>query len=305
MVFDSFFEDCKDKVSESEKKYFASFIRQLEETFEEEKDLQDQDRIFSLYTGKRNSLGKAKFFRQKSFMKLFYGWLLENQRIPRSAYDLVVAVKMEDVASWMNLCASGALFESLAKAIEFVKLVGQLRGFTGDDALLRVKSIVILAWCGALIDDIINFKKSDIDTKDLSISINSKETRIRLEKVWFNILYKTALLVETNAFPSGRRSTLVDSEYLIRTERNEKITKDILYNSFLERINQVAEKYNLENRLIFKQLRLNGMFERTRARVLGGQNVVSAIREETGCDRQAAFGYERQFNEWNEFFFKE
>ena len=287
MNYESFFERCVAKYPQE--KSFESIFKKIAEVFADEQ-FNDTGRIYRLFFVTGNRLGKSQFYRVKRYVKELYRWLYELGVATSKTREYVESLTLTDVLS--ADIVRHRYFKNLDDALDFVGAVGTKCGYGQGDALLAIKTIVILLWHGVHAGDIVRMKKADI--KDSFVIAN--KTKIDIDERYLKVIKEYACAETYIGFPKGDRvHSYAKSIYLIRNWRSDRMA---VYGvtRMLSWFNELAEEY-FGRRLEVKSLMDNGMF----CKMFADQNAIKDIEYTIGDDAKV-FWYRRMYEEWKKVY---
>lgn len=295
MDFKPFQERCE-RLPDNDKRWAGVFCSCIEDTFgDSDAQLHSMSKACKLFYGRGSGLSKAQFFRKKKLVIEFYKWLLEEGKIDEEFFDQITSLHLEDVISTDEL--EHYYFKNLDSAIGFVSVVCQGEHLPEDIGALNIKSLLILAWNGVELSEIVDIKKKDIDREKCIVNIGGKQQReIVLEEKHINILIKYADTERHPGFSSGKLQDYYPSTYLFRSAQSPHFQPNNL-NCCLKRFNNVAKLYG--HAIGLSQIKKNGLF----CKLLDcgeDKNVTSHIKELMHCDRAMAYEYAHFYNKWKE-----
>ena len=276
--------------------------RRAGEIFAYNDDYSLPDNIYKLfYSSDKSGLSKSQFYKLKKIVTLFYQWLNKKRVVSRAVVNFVDNIKLEDVISVNEI--SICYYRNLDEVINFISMVGRKKGLSGDDDLLNIKCVSVLAWHGIRIQQMPDLLLSDMRDDSFSIEVsnqNGKHSSVYLDK-YYGHIKRLSLITEYRGFPSGKLERLPSSEFLFKSPRNDFLSANGI-SHLIERFNQ--EAYVLFNKKIsLSALYRNGvlfkMYELEKERGLDISKG-SLVKELIDCDRPFAFGYAKLFGKWKE-----
>lgn len=296
MNFEPFFERCK-KFPEKDRKFTNAFCAAVVTTFDND-DFKDVKKLSSLFYGKRDTLSRAKFHHYKSYVIAFYQWLLEEGFVDKEWLEFVKEIRYEDIDS--NEQLQRYYFDSLDSALKFVRDVGKSCGLTGENDLLQIKAIIVLAWNGVESQEMLELRKTQLNKAEKSITISSKESSrtILLEEKYYDVIQRCADTDYQISY-AGQKQALVPSVYLFRSNRSDRLT--------MNGLKSCIKRFNLEARpnqsISVEELKKNGLFYKVLLNANNVTSVNSLIEELGGYDRQVSSGYAALYKKWKEKFY--
>lgn len=246
--------------------------------------------IVSLFYGDNNKLGRALYQKRKRIICILYDWLYEQGAIEENIAKWVHEVQYSDIISEREIMRF--YFANLDEALGYITTVGKSVGMGDETDLLNVKTIVILAWHGFDVDEMLNLKKSDLLVDDGIIKLNGREISVCPRHM--KILSLFAKTDRHCGFPTQRQQNYKDSIYLMRSAYQDHMTPNNIWCT-LRRFNVVGVNYDMELSVLC--LRRCGLFRRIYDEK-SEKSINTLIQREIQCDTAFAVGYKELYEKW-------
>jgi len=253
--------------------------------------LSNENFITGLVRASSWSSGKASFYRRKKALLALYEVLFERGLVDSPVVSYVDSLTFESFS--LKAETDACYFSTLDAAINFVEFVGQQYGCSPDD-VSNISSVILLSWYGLSPEEIVDIKKEIIPNDGpvkIKVPFYGLEERTlddrstHILKVWRDVY-------DHSPFPSSKLQHLVDSEYLMRSAKSEKMSANNLF-CMIRRFNEEGVQYG--KKISLNAVKKNGLFDRVWECKLSG-SPMKTIQSLTGCDKQTAFGYSHQYN---------
>lgn len=281
----------------------ALFLKRFEEVFGkefDESDLQDKDLILSLFLpgNDKNTVGKSLFFQRKSFIKDLYQWFYENGIVEKSLLDYISSLVYGEFNNDIEL--SRFYFSDLDEIIELINVAGRLNGLDDEDTL-NIKVPAIFAWFGLEREEIIDVRKSDLNTYHDGVFVISKSNRVvDMPQKYYEMLRVYSDIGYYRGFPSGRKQYFVSSRHLLRS-----FTKSKMDLTSITKIFQHFNKFSIERMgkgLNYSIIKRNGIFFKILKEERPEESLTKLISEEMKCDLSNASGHKMLYNQWKKMY---
>lgn len=230
---DSFLEDKYPNIQDKSAyviKRILIHVKDYEEVLEKSVVDFTLDEFKILFESQRWIINRSSFAKNKSIILSYISWL---QQIDGKVYN----------SSLKYLNASDLNKQSIFEDRYFKSeddLIDFLKKGLNEEVYLRVQAIAVLSWIGFSIERIPLLKKSDLDSKSLTI-----EGR----KVSNQIFYIVSMCADQKFYfaqskdGKDKRYTLVDNEYIIRVRGTKSSSNDCLPYEVINNLIGKANKY--------------------------------------------------------------
>lgn len=285
-----FYDECQ-ALPKNERQWLDAFYKNVIDVFgEQHQSFEERDKMCRLFYGNSSSLSKAQYYRKRNLVRKLCDWLAKQGAISEDFREEVYNLQLQDVVS--NTELYHYYFKDLDEVLNFVTLVGAMKGMDGFDDMLNVKTIVILSWYQIDLNEMQNLHKSSLISEDCSILIGERKVEILAEH--FNVLKRFAELDVHKGFPSQKLQVYKSSPFLLRSAKQISLSPNNVQKT-IQRFNLVAAEYGKE--LSILNLRRNGIFSKVFS-AGDGKTINTLIQELTGCDTAFASGYKEFYEKW-------
>lgn len=293
MNFEPFYTQCQ-QLPEKDRKWVDAFYRTVTGVFDEEHpEFQNPDRICRLFYGKGTSISKAQYYRKRNLVRMFYDWLYQQGAIDKQLVEDVYKLQLKDVVTDYEL--SHYYFKDIDDVLGFVSKVGAVKGLNEPNDMLNFKTIVILTWYGADLQEMLSIQKSDLNRDSHTVTAGNKVLNLTAECM--DILCRFADIDIHKGFPSQKQQVYAASPYLMRSSKQAHMNPNNVQCA-VRRFNLVAADYGHEISIL--NLRKNGIFRQVYDSS-DGKTVNTLIQEITGCDTAFAVGYKEFYERWKHY----
>ena len=295
MDYEPFLRMCNEELPPSTTKSCDAFIQRVEDVFGgQTTTLHNPVCIRSLFFVSKRGIGKSQFYKIKSLVKVFYKYLYLQHLVGEETLAYVDSLTLESIVTDEEL--ELLYFKDLDACLGFVARVGKFYGFTSSDLLFN-KAIVILAWHGVSISEMVNMLKSDIQTD--SVHIRGRETDVVIGVDHLKILKNFANTDKQEGFPNHKMQNLRPSAYLFRSARSDRLSENNLL-CYNKRFNEVGCEFG--KIINVTSLKKNGVFYKVMIED-DKKSVSQRIQTLLGCDKAFAFGYKEIYQRWVEKYY--
>lgn len=214
------------------------------------------------------------FSSRKKFLYKYMEWLEEKNCTTIQSLAVLREVTYEDLR--LDKTIEREFFrdsKSFYYTMEWAKEIVTSNSSSAEEAYDLPIVSLFLAYEGATLDEVIEIKKTDIDLDTrIWLPISKRHIHPEPEVLQQIIFFKDATSYAVN--PKATK-TYCESEYLLRTYLNSKLTK--------QQVQAVVSKYNLKTRgkmpkvLTYGRVWLSGVFFRAHSKETEEQNVSKMI----------------------------
>jgi len=294
MNCDAFIKEYSDKYISDGTNRFLRFCKYVSEEISDDVFiLTSKDTINRLFCKDGKAIAASSFYKEKRIIVDFYTWLYSNGLIAKPLLDYVSGVSIDDVVFDKDI--SGSYFKSLDDVLLYVRRVNSMaeaQGINRSD-VQNILSIIILAWYGLTPVSMVELKKADVFSD--GIVVNGE--KIKIPEKYCLVISAYARAVKLRLFPSGIEKPLLDTPYLFRSSRSDKMNANNIFD-VIKRFNQFAVS---TGRIIsIKDLQVNGGFERVYEAEQNDSDkpLLSLIIAECVKDKSAAYACMNLYNKW-------
>lgn len=280
--------------NETKKATIRSWFAQIEKISKDtplETSLRSKDFLLRCFsTSKTSTVSRSQYQKIKELLL----YVLDYCGIDKS-----IIPTRDEVIEASQICGFFGDLESVLSLIDEVG-IRNIDGYNPNNGLVRIKSVVILAWFGFSPEEIINFACSDIKFDKIAF-IQREDEKIELSNELFRILSLQAESPGVMTLPRGRvYNYKVQTEYLIKNRNGEALFADTLHH-LIERFNKVA---NCLNVLSFKGLKISGLFTKI-YEDKSDEDLYTKIQKHAKCDQRVSYGYKKLYLQWIKKFHNE
>ena len=144
MNLSAFYDECQ-ALPENERQWVDVFYKTVVDVFgEDNQSFEERDKVCQLFYGKSSSLSKAQYYRKRNLVRKLCDWLVTRGAMSEDFRKEVYGLQLQDVIS--NVELYHYYFKDLDEVLDFVTLVGSLKGMGDFDDMLNIKAAVILSW---------------------------------------------------------------------------------------------------------------------------------------------------------------
>ena len=294
MVIEKIIDTYCGEHNEAKKANIRSWFTQIEKMSKDvplEKSLRSKEFLLKCFTtSKTSTVSRSQYQRIKEILVYIFDCYGIDKSIIPSRDEVIESSQMY------------GFFGDLMSALSLVDEVGchTVASYSPNNGLIRIKSIVILAWLGFSPEEIVQVVRSDIKY-DKAICIQRGEEKIELTNELFRILSLQAESSGVMTFPRGRIYPYkVQTEYLIKNRSGEPMLADHLHHLF-KQFNAVANNLGV---LSFKGLKISSLFVRI-YEDKSDEDICAKIQKYAQCDKHVSYGYKRLYLQWMKKFHKE
>ena len=184
MNLSAFYDECQ-KLPDNERQWVDVFYKTVLDVFgEDHQSFEERDKVCQLFYGNSSSLSKAQYYRKRNLVRKLYDWLAEQGAVSQDFLKEVYGLQLQDVVS--NTELYHYYFKDLDEVLDFVTLVGSLKGMGEPNDMLNIKAIVILSWHQVDLNELQEVRKSDLRPETHTVSVGEKQIQLTIEH--FNIL---------------------------------------------------------------------------------------------------------------------
>ena len=290
MNLSAFYDECQ-ALPENERQWVDVFYKTVLDVFgDAHQSFEDRDKVCQLFYGNSSSLSKAQYYRKRNLVRKLYDWLAAQGAVSEDFRKEVYSLQLQDVVS--NTELYHYYFKDLDEVLDFVTLVGAMKGMGEFEDMLNIKAIVILSWHQVDLIDLQALRKSDLQLNTHTVLVGKKQIQLATEH--FDILKRFAELDVHKGFPSQKRQIYMSSPFLMRSAKQISLNPNNIQKA-IQRFNSIAAEHGKE--LSILNLRRNGIFSKVYA--AGDEKTANTlIQELTGCDTAFAFGYKEFYERW-------
>lgn len=242
------------------------------------------------FTSKTSTVSRSQYQRIKEILLYIFDCCNIDKAIIPSRDEVIEASQM---------CG---FFADLHSALCFIDEIGRntITNYNPAIGLVRLKSIVILAWLGFTPSEMVELVRSDIKVGNI-ISIQKGNEQIEISNELFKILSLQAEQDGVMTFPRGRiYAYKIETEYLIKNRIGEPMLPDHLHHLF-KQFNEYANGLSV---LSFKGLQISSLFAKIREDK-SSEDLYTKIQKHAHCDKRVSYGYKKLYSQWSKKFFNE
>ena len=255
------------------------------------------EQLFALWT-QDGPVSKSKFHEMKAFLLRLFTWLGEQGEDTATLVERLREVTIEQVVEPED--AAPYVFRDEEALDRAIRRVGARVGLGGEEDLLNIRAAALLWWHGVTARELLEIRKSDLDFEKHCVSVPADGRRVLLRPAAMEILRRYALTDEVKSFPSGKKQTYVDSEFLFRSGKCDRLNDKNLCD-MLRRFNREAAQDGIQ--LHVPTLNRNGLFPEVYAREQELKNVEEAIRQVIPAKNlPSVYAFRFHYEQWKRLF---
>lgn len=292
--------NSRDYSSDYEKRNFELWLTAVKKTIGNEnleELFKDKDFLFKLFYLQKNSgVSMPSYYQIKKHIETMASYYMIKANVP--SRKEVLASKRYSF-----------LYKDLVSLINFIDKVGhnKLEKYNKENELLNIKAIAILGWHGLSKSEIVNLPSRSVTKSDGKHMIILDDRTINIELYEYNILNGLSQTISYRGFPSGKMQTYKSNpNYLFKSIKpiDTPIDEDLIA-YYLKGFNSAAKS---QHTIIYQYLRKNGLFAEIHEEIkssIDEVNMKKLIMQKFNCNYDMACGYEVEYNQWENTFYKE
>ncbi len=255
------------------------------------------EQLYGLWN-KEGHVSKSKFYEMKAFLIRLFSWLQEQGEDTAAMVERLKSVSIDQVVRPDR--AARYIFRDETALDGSIRRVGERLGLGGENDLLNIRAAALLWWYGVTARELPDIRKADVDVLKRCVTVPADGRRLLLSPAAMEVVRRYAYTDEVRSFPSGKRQTYVDSEFLFRSGKCDRLNDKNLCD-MLRRFNRVAAEDGVQ--LHVPTLNRNGMFPEVYAWEQELKNKEEAIRQVIPAKNlPSVYAFRFHYEQWKRLF---
>lgn len=255
------------------------------------------EQLMALWT-EDGPVSKSKFHEMKAFLIRLFSWWREQGEQTDALVEQLRGVSIEQVVRPDD--TAPYVFRDEDDLDRAIRRVGERLGLGGEEDLLNIRAAALLWWYGVTARELLEIRKSDLDFLKRCVTVPADGRRVLLRPAAMEVIRRYACTDEVKSFPSGKKQTYVDSDFLFRSGKCDRLNDKNLCD-MLRRFNRVAAEDGIQ--LHVPTLNRNGLFPEVYARERELKNVEEAIRQVIPAKNlPSVYAFRFHYEQWKRLF---